>query len=102
MNTGPETPKARAIQRDPRVAFTVDTEAGPYLSLQVRGTASVEIVEGVAPEYEWAAARHYGEALGARWIQSVLARRSQSARITVVPEWAFFLDLKEAFGGVFD
>ena len=101
MNTGPDTAKAKAMWRDPRVAFTIDTDAGPYLSLQIRGLASLEVVSGVAEEYELMAARYYGEELGARWIKSVLARRSESARITIEPTWAFFMDMRSAFSGVF-
>ena len=102
MNTGPDTPKAKALGRDPRVALTIATDSIPYRSLQVRGRASLDIVSGVAPEYELMASRYYGEHLGRRWIDGVLARRSESARITVQPEWAFFLDMASAFPAVFN
>ena len=102
MSTGPTTPKARAIRRDPRVAFTIDSEAGPYHSLQIRGLARLEIVPGVPREYELAAARYYGDAVGARWIQSVLERRTESARIEIEPTWAFFMDVRKSFPADFD
>jgi len=102
MNTGQDNPKAKALRRDPRVALTIDSEAGPYRSLQVRGLATLETVPGVAPEYELMAARHYGEALGKRWIESVLARRSDSARIAIEPTWAYFLDMAKVFPDLFD
>ncbi|MCE3554360.1 hypothetical protein LWC33_23250 [Pseudonocardia sp. RS11V-5] len=39
-----------ALQRDPRVAITIGV-AQPLCCLLVRGTAEVEIVEGVPDEY---------------------------------------------------
>jgi nitroimidazol reductase NimA-like FMN-containing flavoprotein (pyridoxamine 5'-phosphate oxidase superfamily) len=42
--------KVKALSANPKVALTINTEA-PYRVLLVRGTASVEIVDGVPSEY---------------------------------------------------
>ena len=83
------------------VALTVDTDAVPYRSLQIRGIASVEVVPGVPPEYELAAVRYYGAERGRRWVENVLARRDRSARIEIEPTWAHFVDLAKAFPALF-
>ena len=51
--------KVRALAANPRVALTIDTEA-PYRALLVRGTASLEIVDGLPPEYLEAARKNPG------------------------------------------
>ena len=102
MCTGADTPKAKAIRKDPRVAFTIDTEAGPYRSLQVRGLATLEVVPGVPTEYELAAERYYGKEVGARWIRSVLERRREFARITIEPTWAHYMNVGTIFPTVFE
>ena len=49
--TGPRADKARHIAERPRVSFTIDTDRAPYRALLVDGRATVEAVEGMAPEY---------------------------------------------------
>lgn len=49
--TAEGAPKIAAIRANPQVSLTVDTDAHPPTVLQVRGTASVSMTEGVAPEY---------------------------------------------------
>jgi Pyridoxamine 5'-phosphate oxidase len=43
--------KVKALVANPKVALTIDTAEPPWHLLLVRGTASVEIVDGVVPEY---------------------------------------------------
>ena len=48
MGTVPRSAKVRALRHDPRVAVTVDTQdQWPPRALLIRGTAHVELVEGV-------------------------------------------------------
>lgn len=49
--TGPRADKVRHISERPRVSFTIDTDRPPYKVLLVDGVATVEPVEGMAPEY---------------------------------------------------
>lgn len=41
FNTGKQTAKGLALQRDPRVALCVDLEQSPYAYLQVQGAATL-------------------------------------------------------------
>src|SRR4029450_11268758 len=50
MATGTNSPKMEALKANPQVALTIDTNAFPPHILLVRGSARVEIVDGVAPE----------------------------------------------------
>ena len=49
--TGPKADKVRHIAERPRVSFTIDSDRPPYRVLLVDGLASLEPVEGMAPEY---------------------------------------------------
>jgi hypothetical protein len=60
--------------------------------LLIRGTAEVEIVDGVAPEYLEAAAKGEGGIDLEEFEKSVRAVFDQQARISVTPEWARFYD----------
>lgn len=62
--TVPHAPKVPALNANPKVAFTVDTNAFPPHVLLVRGTASIEIVDDVPPEYFAAARKHRARSMG--------------------------------------
>jgi uncharacterized pyridoxamine 5'-phosphate oxidase family protein len=89
--TAVTAPKVKALTERPNVALTIDTgDAGK--TLQIRGTAAIEIVDGVAPEYLAAAAKSWdGEELRA-FEENVRGTYKQMARIGVTPEWARFYD----------
>lgn len=92
--TATSAPKVEALRERPRVAGVIDAgiSSGDARQLLVRGTAVVEIVDGVAPEYFEAAAKgESGEELAdfERRVRSVFA---QQARIAITPEWARFYD----------
>ena len=50
--------KVQALVHHPQVALTIDRDTRPYKVLQIRGTAQVETVQGVVPEYAAAAQRY--------------------------------------------
>jgi hypothetical protein len=92
--TATSAPKVDALEERPKVAATIDTgiSSNDAKQLLIRGTASVEIVDGVAPEYIEAAAK--GES-GADLEEFELRVREifdQQARISIEPEWARFYD----------
>ena len=80
-----------------KVALTIDSTTWPYKALQVRGTARVETVAGVVPEYREAAARYLGAEPGRMWIEQVKALFSHMARIAVRPEWVGIMDFERRF-----
>src|ERR1041384_5794352 len=49
--TGPDAPKGSALKTNPKGALTADTNASPPHVLLVRGTAAIDVVDGVPPEY---------------------------------------------------
>jgi nitroimidazol reductase NimA-like FMN-containing flavoprotein (pyridoxamine 5'-phosphate oxidase superfamily) len=86
--------KVKALSANPKVALTIDTEA-PYRALLVRGTASVEIVDGVPPEYLKASRKAMADEQQYRAFESeVRSLYERMARITIAPEWAKVLDFE--------
>jgi Pyridoxamine 5'-phosphate oxidase len=51
LATAANAPKVEALRANQNVALTIDTETFPPHILLVRGTASVEIVDGVVQEW---------------------------------------------------
>ena len=47
------------------MALTIDDNTFPHKVLMVRGTARLDEVDGIVPEYALAATRYFGEAQGA-------------------------------------
>jgi Pyridoxamine 5'-phosphate oxidase len=92
--TLPNSAKVPALQADPRVAITIDTEAFPPRALLVRGTASVETVDRLPPEYLEASRKLVGPDQWEGWLAGVQALYQQMVRITVEPTWAKLLDFE--------
>jgi len=97
FGTPPTAPKLRALSKHSKVAVSIDGNTWPYKVLQVRGTARVEMVPGVAPEYALAANRYFGPEQGRAWVGQVGGMFSQMARIAIKPEWAAVLDFETRF-----
>ena len=60
MGTPAPTSKVAAMRKNPRVAFEIDTDVWPYKVLSIRGSVTVEVVDGVTPEYTQAAHHYFG------------------------------------------
>ena len=93
MCTATDAPKVKALERDPRVAVTIDTDA-PLSALLVRGVASVEIVDGIPDEYLEASHRGLPEERWSQFEEDVRALYPAMARISVSPRWAKVLDFE--------
>src|SRR2546423_14053646 len=61
LGTPLKAPKTRVLRDGSKVALTIDTNTWPHKVLQIRGTANIETVDGVVPEYAAAARRYFGE-----------------------------------------
>jgi hypothetical protein len=86
--------KVKALAENPKVAITIDTEA-PYRALLVRGTASLEIIDGVPPEYLEASRKAMSDEQQFRTFEEeVRSLYEQMARISIAPEWAKVLDFQ--------
>lgn len=81
-----EAEKVGALRADPRVALTVDT-LEPLGCLLVRGTAEVEIVEGIPEEYLAASRRGIPPERLDDFEAQVRGLYDEMARIVVTPTW---------------
>ncbi len=97
LATPPRAPKLKALKLNPKVAITIDDNTFPHKVLLVRGTASLEEVDGVVPEYELAAHRYFGEEQGSAWVKQVRQMLTRMVRIRVLPEWVGILDFRSRF-----
>jgi Pyridoxamine 5'-phosphate oxidase len=89
-------PKLKALAADPRVALTIDEHTEwPYSVLMVRGTAAVEMLDDVVPEYALAAERYFGPEQGPAWVSTL--RGKPMGRVAVTPTWAGILDFTTRF-----
>jgi pyridoxamine 5'-phosphate oxidase-like protein len=97
LGTPPKAPKVRALSPSAKVALTIDGNTWPYKVLQVRGTARIETVAGVIPEYALAAERYLGAEEGRAWAKQFGGMFSHMVRIAVQPEWVAVLDFEKRF-----
>ena len=97
MGTPPKAPKLKALAKDPRVSLTIDDNIFPHKVLLVRGTARMEPVNGVVPEYALAAERYFGCEQGQAWVAQMGNMVSSMVRVTITPEWVGLLDFQTRF-----
>ena len=94
MATATNSPKMKALKANPKVALTIDTIAFPPHILLVRGTARVEIVDGVAPEFLEASRKSVPPEQWEEFEKGVRGLYKQQGRITITPEWAKLIDFE--------
>jgi hypothetical protein len=92
--TIPGSPKVRALEANPDVAMTIDTESFPPHILLVRGKASVQLVDGVPTEYLAASSKQVGAEGMPAFEAQVRAMYDQMVRIDVEPTWAKLIDFQ--------
>lgn len=80
--TVPHAPTVPALNTNPKATLTVGTNASPPHILLVRGTAAVDIVDGVPPEYLAASRKGVGPDQWDAFEAQVRAMYKQLARIT--------------------
>jgi len=94
ISTATTSPKVTALSAHPDVALAIDAGDTPdqARALSVRGRASVEIVDGVVPEYLAAARKTMDAEAAAEFEQNVRGMYDQMARIAITPHWARYYD----------
>jgi hypothetical protein len=97
MGTPAKAPKVKALTKHPKVAITIDDNVFPHKVLLVRGTARLESVTGVFPEYALAASRYFGPEQGSAWVDQVGKMMNSMVRVAVKPEWVGLLDFQTRF-----
>jgi hypothetical protein len=97
LATPPKAPKLKALAKNPKVALTIDDNVFPHKVLLIRGTARLQPVDGIVPEYAQAAERYFGREQGQAWVKNLRTMISSMVRITVTPEWVGLLDFQARF-----
>jgi hypothetical protein len=95
--TADNAPKVRSLQANPRVALTIDTLTQPPHILHVRGTASIEIVDGVPDDYLEASRKGVPRGQWDAFEEQVRGLYPRMARISITPEWAKLIDFETTF-----
>ena len=68
MGTPPRAPKLKALARNPKVSLTIDDNDFPHKVLLIRGSARLETVDGIVPEYVACAERYFEPAVREAWM----------------------------------
>jgi len=97
MGTPPKAPKLKALAKNPKVSLTIDENTFPHKVLLVRGTAHLEPMNGVVPEYAMAAERYFGPDQGKAWVAQMGQMIPSMVRITITPDWVGLLDFQTRF-----
>jgi len=94
MATVPKSAKVAALRKNPKVALTIDTGAFPPKVLLIRGTAVVELVQGIPDGYLEAGHKVMTDEQYPEWKAGVTALYTEMVVITVTPTWAKLLDFE--------
>jgi hypothetical protein len=86
--------KVAAIRNSPRVALVIDRFGMPPRSLLVRGSATVEIVDGVPEEYLAGAPKLMPAEAVPGWQAGVRALYEEMAVITITPDHVVLHDFE--------
>src|SRR6266446_812667 len=97
MATPPKAPKLKALAKNPKVSLTIDDNTFPHKVLLIRGSARLQLVEGIVPEYIAAAERYFGREQGQVWVAQMGRMVSSMVKITITPEWVGLLDFQTRF-----
>jgi Pyridoxamine 5'-phosphate oxidase len=94
MATVPKSAKVAALRKNPKVALTIDQGAFPPKVLLIRGTAEVELVEGIPEGYLTAGHKVMTDDQYPQWVAGVRALYDEMVVITITPTWAKLLDFE--------
>jgi hypothetical protein len=97
FGTPADAPKMKALKNGSKVAVSISTDAMPYKVLLVRGPIRTDTVDGLAPEYESACMRMFGEEAAKGWLDQAAAMFPRMSRIFVTPDWVGVLDFESRF-----
>ncbi len=97
LGTPADAPKMKALRNGDAVAVTIDSDTMPYKVLMVRGTIRVDVVDGIAPEYEAMSRRVMGEEGAREWLANMRPICPRMARVFIKPAWVGILDFERRF-----
>jgi hypothetical protein len=92
--TATTAPKVAALSARPDVALAIDAGATPEQTraLSVRGRASMQIVDGIVPEYLAAARRTMDAKAADEFERNCREMYDQQVRIAITPLWVRYYD----------
>lgn len=96
LGSPPAAPKVKVLD-GAKVGVTIDSNGFPYKVLLIRGTARVQEVDGITPEYKLAAARYLGVEGGSQWVANMEPITPRLAKISITPEWVGVQDFEQRF-----
>jgi uncharacterized pyridoxamine 5'-phosphate oxidase family protein len=95
MTTATNAAKIKALEVNPDVALTIDTDDFPPNVLLLRGKAELELVEGIPDEYmQMNDPSYMTPEQRQEWEAGVRGLYDAMYRIRVVPTWAKVLDFE--------
>jgi Pyridoxamine 5'-phosphate oxidase len=97
VGTPVKAPKLKALAKNPKVALTIDGNDFPHKVLLGRGTARMETVDGIVPEYATAALRYFEPEQAEAWLAQLGKLTPKMVRIVIAPEWVGLLDFQTRF-----
>jgi len=97
FGTPVDAPKLKVLRHGAPVAVTIDSDSMPCHVLLLRGNVTVDVVDGIAPEYAMMVRRTQGDEAGQAWLDQMAVICPQMARIRVRPTWVGLLDFETRF-----
>jgi hypothetical protein len=95
MSTATNSAKVKALEVNPNVALTIDTDDFPPNVLLIRGKAELEWVDGIPDEYmQMNDSSYMTPEQRKEWEAGVRALYPAMYRIKVVPTWVKVLDFE--------
>ena len=94
FGTIPDSAKVAALQADPRIALTIDTAGMPPKVLLVRGTATLETVDGIPEEYLAASRKQVPDEDWTEWEAGVRGLYDRMTLVRIQPTWAKVMDFQ--------
>ena len=95
MCTATNAPKLHSLRANPAVALTIDTEVHPPKMLLIRGTAELDLVDGIPDEYlQMNGAYRMTPEQRVEWEAGVKDLYDSMVRIVVTPTWAKLIDFE--------
>ena len=95
MCTTKNAPKLPSLRANPMVALTIDTEVHPPKILLIRGSAELDVVDGIPDEYLEANTSYEMTAeQRVAWEAEVRSLYDGMVRIVVTPTWVKLIDFE--------
>jgi hypothetical protein len=93
--TAQNAPKLHSLRANPAVSLTIDTEVHPPKMLLIRGTAELDVVDGIPDEYiQLNGSLQMTPEQRVEWEREVRALYDGMVRIVITPTWAKLIDFE--------